>query len=607
MAAGLMRIFGKNTRTQLLVLGVILAVLGAVGGMGVMMWPNEDPASIIENPAKEEYYNAVSFWAILSLFVVAITGILLVGIATTGLPLVHAAKYHMGVFYVSVFSLILIPATIAMRMGGQLLANAMCDTMFVEGIVKQEFSSPAGTFGLLFGAIAMGLAMFVIFLNLMSMAKVAYRPSLVKGGALIGITMAGLIIVTMTVMPFLAAVQFDHELGRQSAVGFESFDPKDVMLTQAWIKYLSKAEYASTYGSMSFWLTMMIWFVFLALLVTIVGFIGLALYSANDRSPSVYSLSMAPIGGLVFSILAAMCYFGFSGTLGDMAERLNVSSEVTRFTYSAGNMWIGLLLLIVVLGLGAFYTMSVRDWIQALSKGNKVADPISMTSLVDPPTDLPPPPTGWPARWDRMSTANYLVIGVVIIVLLAGSGGGIYIKRGEDTSSSINTGQRDEVIDLSRLPDEEVAIPWADYAAEGGSPRPIIWQPTGTWFIKEMELMVQWTDEEPNFRHQNLPDVMEISINSSTGEGDSTTGASTTTTRQGEVRLRVEFDQYILTTDLTGVDLPDGAVEGAINATIACTEAGDQEPTGFGFLTFTDGGNDFTAILRIFYKNYDRS
>ena len=122
-----------------------------------------------------------------------------------------------------------------------------------------------------------------------------------------------------------------------------------------------------------------------------------------------------------------------------------------------------------------------------------------------------------------------------------------------------------------------------------------------------MELFITWTDETPFFRHANQPDIMEALINTTTGEGNTAQGSSNTATLQGEVRLRVEFDQYILTTELTGIEVPDGAVEGSINATIACIEAGDQTPSSFGVLTFPDDGNDFSAVLRIWYKNYERN
>ena len=229
-----------------------------------------------------------------------------------------------------------------------------------------------------------------------------------------------------------------------------------------------------------------------------------------------------------------------------------------------------------------------------------------MSSMVDPPTNLHPPPTGWPARWDRMSYANYTVMGVVAIVFLAGVTGGFYVKRGEDSSSSFNIGRSDEAIDLDKLPDEQTSITWSDYVTEGGQDH-ILWNADGTWFIKEMELVVTWTDESPMPRHQNMPDKFELAIGSTTGENETIQGESSVSTLLGEARLRIKFDDYILTTELTGVELPIGAVQGDINATVSCIEAGDEEPINIGILTFPDNGNNFDAILIIYYKLYERS
>ncbi|MCK4968945.1 MAG: hypothetical protein KAS77_00395, partial [Thermoplasmata archaeon] len=102
-----MRVFGKTTKTQLTVLGLALTVLGAVGAFGVMFMPNETPASLISSPDKIEYFSGTAIWAIFAFLLVAMTGLLLLGTGLTGLPLVHIAKYHTGVFYVGVFSLLL--------------------------------------------------------------------------------------------------------------------------------------------------------------------------------------------------------------------------------------------------------------------------------------------------------------------------------------------------------------------------------------------------------------------------------------------------------------------------------------------------------------------
>ena len=75
----------------------------------------------------------------------------------------------------------------------------------------------------------------------------------------------------------------------------------------------------------------------------------------------------------------------------------------------------------------------------------------------------------------------------------------------------------------------------------------------------------------------------------------------------GEVRIRIDFDNYILTTELTGVEMPLGAVEGVINATVTCVEAGDEEPINIGVIIFPDSGNDFSAQLIVYYKLYERT
>jgi hypothetical protein len=309
---------------------------------------------------------------------------------------------------------------------------------------------------------------------------------------------------------------------------------------------------------------------------------------------------------MAFVFLAMLAYMMYNGQIGKLTERLSVSSDITKISYGAGNMWLALVLVVVALALAAMYAVSIREWLQAMFKGRGVADPISMDSLVDPPTDLPPPPTGWPPRWDRMSNMNIAVIAVVVLVFLSGVVGGFYVKRGEDQSTSFNTGQPDEVINLDKLPDEQRTFPWTDYAAEGGT-RTILWQADGTWFIKEMELVVTWTDESPIPRHQNMPDVFEVAIGSTTGENESAQGESSVSTLMGEVRIRIEFDNYIITTDLTGVEMPVGAVEGDINATVTCVSAGDEEPINVGVIIRPDDGNDFTAQLIVYYKLYERT
>ncbi len=92
MPAELMRIFGKSTKQQLTIIGVMLLVLGAIGAFGVMALSNEAPASLIVTPAKTDYYAGVSVWAIFAFSLVAMGGMLILGIAFTGLPFVYAAR-----------------------------------------------------------------------------------------------------------------------------------------------------------------------------------------------------------------------------------------------------------------------------------------------------------------------------------------------------------------------------------------------------------------------------------------------------------------------------------------------------------------------------------
>lgn len=603
MPAGLMRVFGKSTKTQLTVLGLVLLVLGAVGTFGVMFLSNETPASIISSPAKGNYYDWVAVWAILAFLFVMVAGLLVVGTALTGLPFVHMAKYHTGVFYTGLFSLLLIPAAIAMRAGSVLQANAMCDTMFAEGITGQVFRSPSGTLALVVGTVVFALSVFVVLVNLLPLSKVSYRPALVKGGSVTALALVVVLISIYAVMPFLIAFQFEYGHGLQGAVGFEEFEPKDVLMAPGWVKWLAEGETSSTYGSMSFWMTLMTWFLFFAIVVTVVGFIGLALYAANDRSPNTFNMALSPLASILFVVMAIVAYIVYSGTISQLAERLNVDSEITRITYMAGNMWVVLVLLLAAMGVAGSYAMSIRSWLSMMTKGTKLVDPISMSSLVDPPTELPTPPTGWPARWDKMSTANIAVVAMAVMLVIVVFPVGIKVKAMEDTSSSFTPGTSNDVVDLDALSDEERSFMFNDYAADGAT-RAVLWQPDGAWFIKSMELLVTWTDETPFFRHENLPDTFVGAINSSTGEGISGEGSSTTTTLTGELRTHIEFEKYILMTELPGIDLPPAVVKADLYVNITCTEAGDQAPIGAGFLTFTDDGNDFSATLIVRYKAY---
>lgn len=605
MPSGVMRIFGRSTKTQLAVLGIVLVALGAAGAFGVMLLPNEDPASLIGNPAKADYYGGVSVWAIFGFLMVTVAGILVLGIAFTGLPFVHMAKYHMGVFYVSIFSLVLIPSAFALNRGLTLMANAKTDTLFAADLNGATFTSPAGLVATGLAAALVGICLFVIAVNLLPLAAVSFRPSLVRGATVAGIVLVVVIIATYSIIPGLIALNFDHELGKVGAVGFEEFEPQDVQMTPGWLKWLSSGEYRSTYGSMSSRLTMLSLFLFLSVVVSVVGFIGLALYAANERKSHVYSLTMTPIAAIALAVLGIILCVAYSSALSGMAERLNVSSEVTRIQYQPGNMVIGMGLMVVILGAVAFYVITLKDWLASMSKSKKLRDPISMSSMVDPPSGLPPPPTGWPARWNRMSVNNYIVVGVALILVFGGLIGGVRVKGAEGGSSEFNPIKDTETVVLDELPDMQRTFDFSDYAAEGAT-RGFLWQADGVWFIKGMTLRISWTDEEPMPRHENQPDTFEGAINATTGESASQTGASIASTRTGQLTTYIEFEKYILTTDVTGLELPVGAVSGSITVNITCVEALDSEPIGIGILTFTDDGNDFTAQLIVDYKLYEK-
>jgi len=603
MPAELMRIFGKSTKQQLTIIGMILLVLGAIGAFGVMFLSNETPVSLISTPAKAEFYGGVSVWAIFAFSLVAMGGMLILGIAFTGLPFVYMARYHMGVFYTSVFSLIIIPAALGLRMGTTLRANANADTYFAKDLTGEVYSSSAGFLAIAIGAVLLGICLFVIIINLLHLAKVSYRPGMVTAA-----TVAGIILVTMAVAayaysPMMTAVDFKHELGLQGAVGFEEFEPQDVQMPAGWIKWLSAGEYSSTYGSLSSSLSIMALFLFLAIILGVVGFLGMALYSANDRKPAAFNLTITPVATVAFSLLAIIAYMLYSGALADMAERLNVNSEITKLSYLPGNMNIAMIMSVVVLGAGAFYTVTLKDWFKKLGTGKSLTDPLSMVSLVDPPTDLPSPPTGWPARWDRMSTPNYVVVGVAGLLVLSGLIGGIYVKGAEQTSSDFNPSPRDEEILMNDLPDTEVSIPFPEEYINEGSTKNLIWQADGAWFIYNMELIVTWTDESPYPRHTNLPDTFEGTIIASNNESVVSQGSSSTSTLAGEMRISIDFDQYILTNSITGYIMPPDVVEGSVSVNITCVEAQDQVPMGAGLLTFNDDGNTMSATLIVRYKH----
>lgn len=607
MPAELMKIFGKSTKQQLTIIGVMLLILGAVGAFGVMFLSNEAPATLITSPAKTDYYTGVSIWAIFAFSLVAMGGMLLLGVAFTGLPFVYAARYHMGVFYAGVFSLVIIPAAFGLRMGTTLMANAKADTFFAKDLTGDVYSSPAGYLAAVIGALLLGICLFMILINLLHLAKVSYRPGMVKVATVAGIVLVSVVVATYAFIPMMVALDFQYELGFQGAVGFEEFEPQDVQIPAGWLKWLSSGDYGSTYGSLSSPLTLMALFLFLAVIVSAIGFIGLALYSANDRKPAAFNLSVTPMATLAFALLAILVYMLYSGALAEMAERLNVNSENTKIAYLPGNMGMALTLSLVVLAAGAFYTISLKDWLLKLGKGKSLGDPISMESLVDPPTDLPSPPTGWPARWEKMSVPNGAVLAVAGLLVLAGIIGGISVKGAEDTSSDFVPTPGHEEIVMSELPDEEAAFPLSPEYINEGSIKNVLWQPDGIWFVYYMELYVSWTDETPYPRHTNMPDTFEGAIDASNGEGIVKEGSSSSSSLTGEIRMSIDFDQYILTSPLTGVILPPDVVEGSISVNITCKEAGDEVPMGAGFLTFNDDGNTITATLIVKYKSLEQS
>ncbi len=513
----------------------------------------------------------------------------------------------MGIFYAGVFSLIIIPDAFGLRMGTTLMANANADTYFAKDLTGDVYSSPAGFLAVVIGAVLLGLCLFMILINLVHLAKVSYRPGMVKVATLAGIILVSVVIATYAFIPMMIAVDFQYELGRQGAVGFEEFEPQDVQMPAGWLKWLSSGEYSSTYGSLSSSLTMMAFFLFLAVIISVVGFIGLALYSANDRKPAAFNLSIAPVATIAFAFVAILAYMLYSGALADMTERLTVNSEVTKIAYLPGNMNIAMILSWVVLGAGAFYTVTLKDWLQKLGKGKSLTDPISMESLVDPPTDLPPPPTGWPARWEKMSMANYMVVAVAALLVIAGLAGGVSVKGGEDTSSDFNPVNQDVEILMSELSDEEQIFSITEEYINEGSIKNFLWQADKPWFIYNMELVVTWTDESPYPRHSNQPDTFEGAINASNGESVASEGSSSSSTLTGEMRTSIKFDKYILTTSIIGVILPPEVVEGSISVNITCIEAGDQLPVGPGLLTFNDDGNIISATLIVKYKRMEQS
>ena len=607
MAAGMMRMFGGSTRTQLLVLGIVLIALGAIGSAAVILLPNEAPGSPISNPAKDKYMSALAVWAVIAMLVLVIGGLLLVGTAAMGLPLVEAAKYHAGVFYVATGGLLLVPATVVARMGATLLANARADTAIVSAISNQSFTSPAGTVALAIGLVVVVLSLLVALSNARALASVSSRSKAVSSGSMLAVAVALVSVLAIVLMPFLPAIGFDYTYGRVSAVGYESIDPHDLTIGTSQLGWLAKGETRSSYGSPAFWLKTTTWFLLFALVMAVVTLIGLALYSANERSPMVYQFSLMPIGSAAFAVLALACVLGFDGSVAMFAQRNGIRSPITDVAYGTsalGPLLIGLSVAIVAMAV--LYLLSFKVWLQSMARGEPLADPASGTSFVDPPTGMPPSPLGWPANWSAMTTAQYAVIAVAAIVFLAGTSAGFYVKRGEAAGGGVTIHGGTAVVDLRSLPEGSQTYYINDTASEGGNARAIVWLAGGTWFITGLELDVTWTDEQPRSMFTNAPDQFQATINTTAGNAKSATATNDAGSRQGKIDLNIKFDQYIITAPLVGIKMPAGVVEAQINASVSCINAGDQKGP-FGLLTVPDSGNSFSASLTVHYKYYESS
>jgi hypothetical protein len=607
MASGMMRMFGGSTRTQLLVLGIVLIALGAVGSAAVIVLPNEDPGSPVISPAKDKYMAGVSVWAVIGMLVLVIGGLLLVGTAAMGLPLVEAAKRHTGVFYVATGGLLLVPGMVVARMGAVLLANARSDTAIISTVSDQAFSSPAGSVALAIGLAAVAVSLLVALANARALASVSHRSQAVRAGSMLAVALALVSVVAIVLMPLLPAIGFEYTYGRVSAVGYGSIDPHNLTIGTSQLGWLGKGETRSSYGAPSFWLKVATWFLFLALVMAVATLIGLALYSANERSPVVYQLCLMPIGSAAFSVMALLCVLGFNGAVDMFATRNDIHSAITNISYGTSALSPILIgLSVAILAIAVLYTLSFKGWLQSMTRGEPLADPASEVSLVDPPTGMPPSPLGWPADWSAMTTAQYVVIAVAAIVMLAGTSAGFYVKRREAAEAGVPIHGGATVIDLRTLPEGSQTYYINDTASEGGIARPIVWLASGTWFVTGMELKVSWTDEPPRAMFTNAPDQFTVAVNTTTGDAKSASGTNDPGTRLGEIKLNVKFDQYIITAPLVGIKMPTGVVEAQINASVSCIIAGDQKGP-LGLLTVPDSGNSFSASLTVYYKYYESS
>ncbi len=605
MPAGAMRIFGGTTKVQLMVLGVLLMVLGSIGAAMVIALPNEDPNSPKVAPAKDMYFRGVAVWAIIALLTVAVAGIVLVGVAFTSLPLIEASRGHVGVFYVAFSGLLLLPSVVAARMGALLVAEASYDTAFISRFADNSYSSPAGVVALAVGLVVVAIALVVLALNARSLASVAHMTRSVKGSSTMAMLTTIVAVVALVAMPFMPTIQFDYREGRVKAVGYEAFDAQDVSMPAGQVKWMGKGETRSTYGSVAGWLSITTWFLFLALVSCVATFIGLALYSANERSTMVYQLSLMSLGAAALGALALVALLGLNGAIDELARRNNVSSDVTDISYGPGLVLVAMAgLSLAIVALAATSVLPFKSWLRTMMNGETPSDPISMESFVDPPTGVAPSPVGWPPRWEVMTTANYIVIGVAALVMLAGITSGIYVERAqtEEGGMVIDTGEtRFEIRELS---ESKQAFSFNDTATEQADARPLVWLAVGVWFIKSVEVTVQWTDETPVYTFQNQADTFTVYVNTSDGDEKLMQAKNDPNSGRGELKLRMDFDHYILTTEPMGFEVPNDAVQGYINVSVGCVDAGDQKGRA-GLLSLPDSGNSFSAVVTFYFKFYE--
>jgi len=605
MPAGAMRIFGGTTKAQLMALGVLLMLLGSIGAAMVIALPNEDPNSPKVAPSKDKYFRGVAIWAIIALLVVVVAGVVLIGVAFTGLPLIDASKGHVGIFYVAFSALLLIPSTVAARMGALLVAEASYDTAFISKLADIHYGSPAGFAALAVGLATATLAVLVLALNARSLASVAHMARAIRGSSTMAVLTALVAVVALVAMPFMPAIEYDYKEGRVKAIGYEAFDAQDVSMPAGQVKWMGKGETRSTYGSVAGWLSLTTWFLFLALVSCVAALIGMALYSANERGTMVYQLSMMTIGAAAFGALAIVALLGLNGAIGQLAARNDVSSDVTDISYNTGALIAAVAgLSVALVALAAMSVIPFKAWLLAIMNGEAPSDPISMESFVDPPTGVPPSTVGWPPNWEVMTTANYAVIGVAALVMLAGVSSGILVERAQtkEGGTIVDTGEAQLI--LRELQDGEQSFYFNDTATEQADPRPLVWLAVGVWFINSIEVTIQWTDESPVYSFRNQADTFSVYVNTTDGDEKLMQAANDPNSLRGEIKLKLDCDLYILTTEPMGFELPEGAVQGTIGVYVGCIDAGDQKGPA-GFLSLPDSGNAFSAVVTFYFKLYE--